>query len=124
MRAARTVTALQNEVDAAFYWLQIAIQEPQEYLGAFVMSPGLSHNTQLLRSARGTRSHQAFVCTSGAAERPEIIQQTSADCQLARDSGARVELKLYPGLNQHRIPPDFERAFSDWVGFIGNARAR
>jgi predicted esterase len=117
----RTLFGFSQGAQVAF---EIAIQEPQEYLGAVVMSPGSSRNAQLQQSARGTHSHQAFVCTSGAAERPEVVQQTNADCQIARESGARVELKLYPGVSQHRLPSDFESAFPAWVGFIGNARAR
>ncbi len=99
---------------------EIAFQNPEEYLGAIVMSPGTTKRffrlNKLVPSPRNKR--QAYVCLCGADEAPGNVAFTRNDAEFARKTGARVELKLYKGMDKHAFPPDFAESLVRWVRFI------
>jgi predicted esterase len=99
---------------------EIAFQNPDEYLGAIVMSPGTTKRffrlNKLTPSPRNRR--QAFVCLCGAEEAPGNVAFTREDAEFARKAGSRVELKLYEGMDRHAFPPDFAESLVRWARFI------
>ena len=99
---------------------EVAFQDPDEFLGAIVMSPGTTNRffrlNKLTPSSKNKR--QAYVCLCGAGEDPGNVAFTKNDADFAREAGARVKLKLYKGMDEHTIPPDFAGSLVRWVRFI------
>ena len=99
---------------------EVAFQNPDEYLGAIVMSPGTTNRffrLNKLTPSPGNR-RQAYVCLCGAEEAPGNVSFTRNDAEFARKAGARVDLKLYEGMDKHTFPPDFTDSLVRWVRFI------
>jgi predicted esterase len=99
---------------------EVAFQNPEDYRGAIVMSPGTSDNTARLKKLnRGPRNkNQGYVFLCGADEHPGNVAETKDGAGFAKKAGARVELKLYEGVKRHAFPPDFDHSFLRWVRFI------
>jgi predicted esterase len=98
---------------------EVALQNPKEFRGAIVMSPGVTREVDLTRITPSPQNKtQAYVCLCGAGEAPGNVIYTKDDAEFARKAGARVELKLYEGQNQHSFPADFDQSFVRWVRFV------
>ncbi len=99
---------------------EVAFQDPDEYLGAIVMSPGTTsrfYRLNKLTPSPGNR-RQGYVCVCGAEEAPGNVSFTRDAAEFARKAGARVELRLDPGRSEHAFPPDFAASLARWVRFI------
>jgi predicted esterase len=99
---------------------EVAFQNPDEFRGAIVMSPGTTNRFLRLAKLKATPKNkpQGYVFLCGAGEAPGNVTATKNDAELAERAGARVELKLYEGMDKHTFPPDFAANFARWVRFI------
>ena len=103
---------------------EVALKYPDEFRGAIVMSPGTVNPTRLSNfESSPMNRHQGYICVCGAGEFPGNVAGTKADAEIAKRSGAKVELKLYPGVTEHAFPPDFGEKFVEWVNFIADAKS-
>jgi len=92
---------------------------PESYLGAILMSPGGMGGPKAAEVRRPVNEKQVYFCFCGAEEHPSNVGLTKAYAKhLETVLGAKVTLKLYPGISKHTRPPDFMEKFPDWMGAI------
>lgn len=99
---------------------EIAARYPERYAGAIVMSPGSRDDLRDLRDVPpGVKlGGRRFVVVVNAGEHPGTVTRAAKDAERLRALGAEVIHKAYPDVTGHTLPPDFERAFPQWVRFI------
>jgi predicted esterase len=99
---------------------EVAFQNPDDFKGAIVMSPGIvTRSVDLTKITPSDKNKaQGYVCLCGAEESPGNVAYTKQDAEFAQKAGARVEMKLYEGVDKHAFPPDFAASFVRWVRFI------
>jgi predicted esterase len=101
--------------------LDVAVRDPEVYAGSIVLSPGaVPHLEGLTPSA--LLAKRGFVVSCGAKEHPGNVGLTQRDARWLRKAQAQVIEKLYPGVEAHSFPRDFEKSFPEWVQFILKAR--
>lgn len=92
---------------------------PESYLGAIIMSPGGFTAPKAAGVRKPEHAKQAFFCFCGAEEQEGNVTLTKAYAKhLEQVLGAKVTLKLYPGVAKHSRPPDFMEKFPEWVASI------
>jgi len=104
--------------------VEIAAQNPEEYAGSIVLSPGLalSHRAGLDEMKPSPLlSRRGFVLCCNADEYPAIVRLTALDADWLREAKAQVLQNQYPGISAHALPSDFDTRFPEWVKFIRKA---
>jgi predicted esterase len=97
----------------------LATQYPESYLGAILMSPGGMGRAKAADLRKPEHAKQVYFCFCGAEEQPGNVGLTKAYAKhLETVLGAKVTLKLYPGISKHTRPPDFMEKFSEWMAAI------
>ncbi len=97
----------------------LATLYPETYTGAIVMSPGGMGRPKAANIRKPQHEKQMYFCFCGADEQPGNVNLTKAYAKhLETVLGARVSLKLYPGISKHTRPPDFMEKFPEWMGAI------
>jgi predicted esterase len=97
----------------------LATQYPESYLGAVVMSPGGMGRPKPAKVRTPAHEKQVFFCLCGAEEHPANVRLTKGYAEyLDKGLGAKVTLKLYPGVEKHDRPPDFAEKFPEWMAAI------
>jgi predicted esterase len=105
--------------EGAMVAADIATQYPEDYLGAILMSPGGIGRPKIASTRRPEHARQVFFCFCGADENPGNVNLTRFYAQhLEKALGAKVTLKLYPGVSQHSRPADFMEKFPEWMSAI------
>ena len=97
---------------------EIAAGHPDLYRGALCFSPGLQVDSRL-PDLLAKPSAQRFLFTAGAGEHPDTLGYARRGAQWCEKSGAKVRLKIYPGMNTHSFPPDFAAQFGAWLSWVG-----
>jgi hypothetical protein len=81
---------------------------PDAYLGAVLMSPGGLGDPKVARVRKPEHAKQVYFCFCGEKEHPGNVGLTKMYAKhLEQTLGAKVTLKLYPGIAKHARPPDF-----------------
>jgi hypothetical protein len=97
----------------------LATLYPESYLGAILMSPGGMGTPKASDSKTPRHRWQVYFCFCGADEDEGNVQLTKLYAKhLADLLGAKVTLKLYPGVSKHTRPPDFMQKFPEWMSAI------
>lgn len=97
----------------------LAAQYPDSYLGAIIMSPGGMGRPKAAAIRKPEHAKQVYFCFCGAEEQPGNVGLTKAYAKhLETVLGAKVTLKLYPGISKHTRPPDFMEKFPEWMAAI------
>lgn len=97
----------------------LATQYPEDYLGAIIMSPGGMGEPKAAEVRKPEHKKQVYFCFCGADEHPGNVGLTKAYAKhLETVLGAKVTLKLYPGISKHTRPPDFMEKFPEWMAAI------
>lgn len=97
----------------------LASQYPDSYRGAVLMSPGGIGVPKAPRQKQSRHASQVYFCFCGAEEQEGNVELTKAYAvHLEKSLGARVTLKLYPGVSKHTRPPDFLSQFTNWMRAI------
>jgi len=92
---------------------------PESYLGAIIMSPGGFAAPKASSIRRPEHARQVYFCFCGANENEANVSLTKAYAKhLEQVLGAKVTLKVYPGIAKHTRPPDFMEKFADWMSSI------
>jgi predicted esterase len=98
---------------------EIAARHPDKFVGAIVMSPGtLSERSLDGIGHSGDLAQYRFVVVAGAGESPRTVARAHADADRLTALGGDVFTRIYPDMNTHAFPPDFERALPRWIGFV------
>jgi predicted esterase len=103
----------------------LATLYPDAYLGAILMSPGGMGNPKASDSKAPNHRQQVYFCFCGADEHEGNVQLTKLYAKhLGEVLGAKVTLKLYPGVSKHTRPADFMQKFPEWMATIlkGNGK--
>jgi predicted esterase len=104
---------------------ELAGRHPQRFAGAILLSPGSVSNLPDFQLApQDENRRQGLVAVCGAGEHPSTVNRTKRYAVLYENQGRRVYLKLYPGMNQHTLPPDFSEKFPIWCKFVLDPAAR
>ncbi len=97
----------------------LATLYPESYLGAVLMSPGGMGRPKAAEVRKPQHEKQVYFCFCGADEHQSNVGLTKAYAKhLEKVLGAKVTLKLYPGMAKHTRPPDFMEKFPDWMAAI------
>ena len=97
----------------------LATLYPENYIGAIVMSPGGMGSPRAADVRKPQHEKQVYFCFCGADEHAGNVKLTKAYAKhLDTILGAKVTLKLYPGVSKHTRPPDFMEKFPEWVAAI------
>jgi predicted esterase len=97
----------------------LATLYPESYMGAILMSPGGIGAPRAAKVRTPAHEKQVYFCFCGADENPGNVTLTKAYANhLEKILGAKVTLKLYPGVSKHSRPPDFMEKFPLWMGAI------
>ncbi len=92
---------------------------PETYLGAVIMSPGGFKAPKASNVRAPEHAKQVYFCFCGAEEQEGNVKLTKAYAKhLEQVLGAKVTLKLYPGVSKHSRPPDFVEKFPEWMSAI------
>ena len=98
---------------------ELAARHPTRFAGAILMSPVADSDDKVIPwQSQSENQKQGIVAVCGAGESPDTIILTNQYAAKFRSSGARVILKIYPGINTPRFPPDFLQRFPIWGKFI------
>jgi predicted esterase len=98
---------------------------PENYLGAVIMSPGGFGDPKASRVRKPEHAKQVYFCFCGAEEHEANVGLTRFYARhLDRVLGAKVTLKLYPGVSKHARPPDFMEKFPEWMSAILDVKAK
>jgi predicted esterase len=100
----------------------LATLYPDSYLGAVLMSPGALGDPRASSAKTPKHSRQVYFCLCGADEQESNVQLTQWYAKHLGVLGAKVTLKLYPGVSNHARPPDFMTMFPGWMSTIFSAR--
>lgn len=99
--------------------VDLATRYPESYLGAIAMSPGGMGQPKAASVRRPEHTKQVYFCFCGADEQPGNVNLTKAYAKHVETVlGAKVTLKLYPGISKHTRPPDFMEKFPEWMSAI------
>jgi predicted esterase len=97
----------------------LATRYPENYMGAILMSPGGMGRPKAADTRRPEHGKQVYFCFCGADEQPGNVGLTKAYAKhLETVLGAKVTLKLYPGVSKHTRPSDFMEKFPEWISAI------
>jgi len=97
----------------------VATVYPESYLGAILMSPGGVGDPKASSTKGPQHRRQMYYCFCGADEAEGNVQLTKWYAKHLTDVlGAKVTLKLYPGVAKHTRPPDFMQKFPEWISAI------
>jgi predicted esterase len=97
----------------------LATLYPDSYLGAILMSPGGMGVPKASDLKTPRHRRQVYFCFCGADESEGNVQLTKLYAKhLADVLGAKVTLKLYPGVSKHTRPADFMQKFPEWMSSI------
>ena len=97
----------------------LASQYPESYQGALLMSPGGLGRPKVADVRKPQHAKQVYFCFCGADEHPANVGLTKMYAKhLESVLGAKVTLKLYPGIAKHARPPDFLEKFPEWMTAI------
>jgi len=97
----------------------LATLYPESYLGAILMSPGGMGRPKAAEVRKPIYERQMYFCFCGADEHSSNVELTKAYAKhLETVLGAKVTLKLYPGISKHTRPPDFMEKFPEWMAAI------
>jgi len=96
----------------------LATNYPDAYLGAILMSPGALGDPRASSTRTPKHSRQVYFCLCGADEEGNAQLTEWYAKHLADVLGAKVTLKLYPGVSDHTRPPDFMKMFPAWMSAI------
>jgi len=97
----------------------LATLYPESYMGAIIMSPGGMGKPKAANIRKPQHEKQVYFCFCGADEQPGNVALTKAYAKhLETVLGAKVTLKLYPGISKHARPPDFMEEFPKWMAAI------
>jgi len=97
----------------------LATLYPEAYLGAILMSPGGMGTPRASDSKAPSHRRQVYFCFCGADEHEGNVQLTKLYAKhLGELLGAKVTLKLYPGVSKHTRPADFMQKFPEWMSSI------
>ena len=98
---------------------------PDCYVGAILMSPGGMGSPKAAEVRKSEHEKQVYFCFCGADEQPGNVSLTKAYAgHLQKVLGAKVTLKLYPGVSKHARPADFMEKFPDWMAAILKSGAK
>ena len=104
---------------------ELAARHPTRFAGAILLSPGADSETQAKQwQGQPENKRQGIVAVCGAGENPSTVDRTNQYAAVFKLLGARVSLKIYPGMNTHSLPPDYTQQFPVWGQFILNPDAR
>lgn len=98
---------------------ELVARHPQRFAGAILLSPGSvsgADPSRLPRFPEGRRPGLVAVC--GAGEHRATVNFTKGYAAAYQSRGARLYLKVYPGMKQHTFPPDFSEKFPVWGKFV------
>src|SRR5207249_3693892 len=97
----------------------LATLYPENYLGAIIMSPGGFGPPKASGVRKPSHAEQVYFCFCGAEEHEANLRLTKAYAKhLEQVLGAKVTLKVYPGISKHTRPPDFMEKFPEWMSAI------
>ncbi|HZQ48590.1 MAG TPA: hypothetical protein VFC07_16350 [Verrucomicrobiae bacterium] len=97
----------------------LATLYPDNYMGAILMSPGGMGRPKAAEIRKPRHEKQMYFCFCGEDEQPGNVRLTKAYAKhLETVLGAKVTLKLYPGISKHTRPPDFMEKFPEWMAAI------
>lgn len=94
----------------------LAMNYPEKFSGAILMSPGGNKNkpdSPPVSDEKNTLQH--FYCFVGKGEAYGNVSLTAKYKRAIEKLGASVEHKEYPGMEDHSTPPDFEEKLSGWI---------
>jgi len=114
-----TKVALFGFSQGAMVAVDLATIYPESYMGAIAMSPGGMGRPKAANTRKLQHEKQVYFCFCGADEQPGNVNLTKAYAKhLETVLGAKVSLKLYPGISKHTRPPDFMEKFPEWMAAI------
>lgn len=114
-----TKVALFGFSQGAMVAVDLATIYPESYMGAIAMSPGGMGRPKAANTRKPQHEKQVYFCFCGADEQPSNVNLTKAYAKhLETVLGAKVSLKLYPGISKHTRPPDFMQKFPEWMAAI------
>ncbi len=100
---------------------EVAIQNPDSYRGAIVMSPGTTKVPHFDKFVAAPKNRdQGFVIRCGEGEFSAI--DTKRDADVVKKAGARLDFLLYEGVDAHTYPPDFLEKLTGWVRFVAEGK--
>jgi len=94
----------------------IAMNYPEKFAGAILLSPGGSKSSpERPDSAVTGHEFQTYYCFVGADEAYGNVSLTERYARALERLGAKVTFKAYPGMEDHTTPPDYEKKLADWL---------
>jgi len=97
----------------------LAARYPTRFAGAILLSPGAdSEGPATTWQGQTANQRQGIVAVCGAGENPATVAKTNQYAEAFKSAGARVWLKIYPGMNKTSLPPDYSERFPVWGRFI------
>lgn len=92
---------------------------PENFLGAVMMSPGGFSAPKVAKLRKPEHAKQVYFCFCGAEEHEANVGLTRYYARhLDQMLGAKVTLKLYPGVSKHARPADFMEKFPEWISAV------
>lgn len=97
----------------------LAARHPTRFAGAILLSPGAdSESPAATWQGTSENQRQGIVAVCGAGESRAVVARTNQYGEAFKSAGARVLLKIYPGMNKTSLPPDYSERFPVWGRFI------
>lgn len=114
-RAHVVLIGFSQGADASLRLLDAA---PDEFRGVISMSPGSLPGASEFDVIHADLHGHTVILTVGAGEHPDNVAQARVEERIARQAGARTELRVVEGQNTHRFPDDLEVVLPAWLAKI------
>jgi predicted esterase len=97
--------------------LELAVDQPEEYAGSIVLSPGSYSALDSIKPSPLLKQ-RGFVIAYGEEEAKGILELSKEDGDWLRKANAQLIYKPYPNQAEHTFPQDFAERFPEWVKFV------
>ena len=97
----------------------VALSDPEKFAGAILMSPvGNKYKPAPLDPNVKSHKSQTYFCFVGEDEAFEKALITRKYAITLKETDAKLTYKIYPGIEKHSKPPDFDENLSRWLNEI------
>lgn len=92
----------------------LAARYPEKYKAAMLFSPGGFHGVSIVPRGANLKGSK-MLCVCMEKEAAATVVTTRYYAKELEKAGASVSVSIYPGIDQHQTPPDFETQLENWI---------
>lgn len=92
----------------------LAARYPEKYKAAMLFSPGGFQGVSIVPNGANLKGSK-MLCVCMEKEAAATVVTTRYYAKELEKAGASVSVSIYPGIDKHQTPPDFEAQLENWI---------